>query len=181
LPGDTGTLSEEIATLGAEYYMNHEENGTSDLGQGLDSDLEPPGLRALVSSAAGVMGMAVTVLDLPAHKIQLQSIREPRLSDEIERIFGAVATSAYRQLVEVLREKRGWEDVLAQFELNEPMVALMRRGYRLCRHRFPDQALARQRFQAASIRLHELAGTVEEGALLVARREGYDLSFQFEP
>jgi hypothetical protein len=172
MPGDTGKLAEEMATFGAEYYVNYEHSA------------ERRAIPLLELGAVAVVTEAATTSRLPDKACVLTSPLRRPLDANAEEVFSAVAQAAFFQLEAALEARR--EDELASGKASvipeirgKAFVAaamnLMRFGYRQARRRFPDQQRVRTAMSNLELVLRSL-GTdmVPAGHNITLTLTGYD-------
>ena len=155
LPGDTGTFAEEIATMGAEYYVNHEGSTLT--------EIDPPGQNALIGVAASIVGLVFDLSRDAKRTFELPNLCTERLSADIESVFAIAARSAFDQMRDMANDEPGWETVLETYERLEPFVEWMRRGYRDAQHRYPDQMKVRQSMERLYREVRALEAETDEG------------------
>lgn len=173
-PGDKGTLAEELATLGAEYYFEHEDPDYRPLEV---EELPPPGFNSLTRSAAGVLGLALENENLTEKDFLLGHSGTTALDNAIaEAIFRAAAESAREEVAYLCGDSASpeWAEVLQEYNQLENVASWIRLGYLNAKARFSDQARARQAFHSACDALRAIRAHASEGSLLVASRTGYD-------
>lgn len=163
LPQDSGTVAEELATLGAEYYVCHEP-----LDSGKDDSLS--GLQALQQSAAGIVGSAFESDRNGAVDFCLWHAATARVSDAAWGIFTAVAMSAVVQLAEMLEgnDDPEWMAALHSFSMDGVVASWLISGYAAAQIRFPDQRHVRKSWQEALHQLQELESSTQDGTRLTA-------------
>jgi hypothetical protein len=186
LPGDTGTFAEEVATFGAEYYINFEKSQLQ--------ELAPPGLNALRRGAIAVVANIAEYAKDPAKVFQMPTTRRRRLSTEAEAVFREVAEVAYGEALAALPTKESLEDgdfdTVAhgkdEPELDErtfvnSFVSLMRQGYRQAQRRFPDQLRVRSSMASFELVMRHLSKRqVPVGHEITLTLEGYDCTVEYD-
>lgn len=173
-PGDQGSLAEELATLGAEYYINHECDIVVTAQD--PAVLPPPGLNALSRSAAGVVGIALESDTLGAEDLVLSPAEPTTIANPIaERVFQSAAESAIAEMEYIAPDPDfpEWAAVRKAFSL-EVVAGWIRAGYRQAQQRFPDQSRVRHAFDAAFKQVKQLSATTEIEAIMTVSLTGYD-------
>jgi hypothetical protein len=172
MPGDTGTLAEEMATFGAEYYVNYEHSG------------ERRAIPLLELGAVAVATEAATTARQPDRACVLTSPLRRPLDTNAEEAFSCVAQAAFFQLEAALEVRR--EDELARGMVSAipeirgktfvaSAVNLMRFGYRQARRRFPDQQRVRTAMSNLELVLRSLGrDMVPAGHDITLTLTGYD-------
>lgn len=180
-PNDKGSLAEELASLGAEYYVCHEDRAVSFIPEEGEPELPPPGLNALARSAAGIIGISMESEHLGAEDFALEPSGIAPLDDKVaEYVFRAAAESAAAELNHLAADNDlpEWAPVREAFEQPEVVASWIRLGYVNAQRRFPEQLRVRQAFEAASKAVWEIGFKTGHGAVLTARRQGYDTTLQ---
>lgn len=176
LPGDS-TLADELATVGAEYYVCYEDTGTSD-----GSELPPPGKNALEGAAAGIVGMCFDS-DTTHLSFRLAKARgKLEVPETAAAIFNDSEVSAVAQLREMLEgnDDKPWLRSLERFSRPGVASSWVARGYLNARKRFPDQLRVRENWHEAQRRINALAPSAPLGSVLRATRTGYELHLQLQ-
>lgn len=174
-PGDQGSLAEELATLGAEYYINHEL--TTDLTDQDLVDLPPPGLNPVSRSAAGIVGIALECDTISVEDLVLSLASPTPVANSIaERVFQAAAESALAELDYIAPDPDfpEWAAVRNAFSL-EVVASWIRAGYWQAQKRFPDQARVRNAFEEGLKLIKQLSTTVEIGTVMTFNLSGYNV------
>lgn len=186
LPGDTGTFVEEVATFGAEYYINFEHSEFQ--------KISPPGLNALSRGAIAVVANVAEHAKDPAKVFRMPRTRRQRLSGEAESVFRSVAEVAYGEALAALSARASFDDdelaadgtPFPDVELDEltfihAFVNLMRHGYRQARRRFPDQLRVRAAMASFELVMRHLSRRqVPVGHEITLTLQGYDCRVDYE-
>lgn len=180
---DTGSLAEELATLGAEYYICHQP-----LFQQLPLLVEPnpclpvPGFNAMTCAAAGIVGLKAEDDCEDLDEFLMQTVPAPAMP-EFEHLFEEVERSAVLQLAEMMEGREKEPDVqraLAAFSQKGVIASWVRRGYLQAKTRFPDHPRIQNAWAAAEAQLLSMASSIQPGGVLLAVRNGYDATFSEE-
>jgi hypothetical protein len=186
LPGDTGTFAEEVATFGAEYYINFENSHLQ--------ETAPPGLNALRRGAIAVVANVAEYAKDPAKVFRMPATRQRRLAPEAEAVFREVAEVAYGEALAALSAKETPEEsdfeasahAEDDVELDERVfvnsfVNLMRHGYRQAHRRFPDQLRVRSAMASFELVMRHLSKRqVPVGHEITLTLKGYDCRVEYE-
>jgi len=179
-PDDRGELCEELATLGAEYYVCEEPLDPPGHRLSDEDSLPPPGMNCLTRSAAGIVGMLWEAGTADPQQFVFEFADcAPLPTTDAERIFEAVERSAICQLEEMLdgiSDDEDWAGALREFSRPGLIASWIRKGYRSAAARFPDQARVREGWNAARQQISQLDPPL--GAIVIARLRGYDASFE---
>lgn len=173
-PDDKGSLAEELASLGAEYYISHEEGGASEIEPG--EVLPPPGHNALTRNAAGIIGLTIESgrnwLEELALKPSGVDLTE---RTRAESVFRAAAESAIAEMHYLCPDITSpeWSTVKAGFSDPEGIASWIRLGYLNAKRRFPDQQRVRVAFDATCDTVRDMSTTATLGSVLTACRDGY--------
>ena len=183
LPTDTGTLAEELATLGAEYYIVFEGTGLSPEFCGSGEEVTAPGLNALVSSAAGIVGSAKEDCTHGPDSFRLARLETPPVSEELNPIFMSAEKSAAGQLAELIEGDSDleWNAALAAFREEGLISSWLRSGYLNAKARFPDRERIQDAWKAAEAVLRNHEKGMAENETLVISLHDYDAIFRTEP
>ncbi|VTU41958.1 MULTISPECIES: hypothetical protein [unclassified Variovorax] len=180
LPHDRGSLAEELATLGAEYYVNYEGSGLLGAYDTAAAGLPTPGLNALTRSAAGVVGMAYEAGEGP-EVFDLRPTTAPVACELAESVFVATERSAVAELEHLLwgmGNEPEWQAAKKAFCTPGLVASWVRQGYQGAKARYPDQARARAGWNEAVELLFTVGSKAQPDAVLVASRRGYSASFE---
>lgn len=172
-PGDTGSVAEELATIGSELYISHEDDTMASLPPDawVEGTSFAAALIALSNSSNAIVGMPFDEGIAHPKLYQLPVFPESQpLPDSLEHVLDRCARSAVDGLGEIVMTDEGWVATRASFTVPK-VVALMRHGYHQARARFPDRAAVQAAFTAAKA---TLAGLDEkpDGTIITVRRTG---------
>ena len=179
LPEDAGTFREEVATLGAEYYINFERCRRLGRLPGLN-ELQHAASYVVTNTAQGAVDVE-SALSLPA------SLTKP-LDPIAERIFAEVALTAYSEIPvltdlpdEIFEPEEDGTNPY-QVAFCNAFVGTMRQGYRQAKTRFPDRSRVRAAFKSLERDLFRLNASVAPiGTTLTLVRRGYDYQLEVTP
>lgn len=183
LPEDTGTLAEELASLGAEYYILHEGTGLSPEFCRTSEEVAPPGLNALITGACGIVGMAKEDCTHGPSQFNLAPIETASVPDESNAIFMAAETSAVSQLAEMLEGDPDpeWKAAYASFSKQGLISSWVRSGFLNAKTRFPDRERIQAAWKKAEEGIRDQAGKMAEYETLSISVPEYDAIFKIEP
>lgn len=174
-PADTGSLAEELASLGAEYYICHEGSGISEIESG--GVLPPPGHNALTRNAAGIIGLAIESGNVGFDELALKP-SGAALTDctRAESVFRAAAESAIAEMHYLCPDINSpeWYAVKTAFSQPEVVASWIRLGYSTTKSRFPDQQRVRRAFETTCEAVRNMSSSSPLGSVLMASRAGYD-------
>lgn len=181
LPGDVGSLCEELATLGAEYYVCHEPLAPSPWPGDADA-LPPPGLNSLVRSAAGIVGMAFESEHSGAEEFVIRQTSGPRVPGTTWNIFTCAGTSAAGQLRELVEgtDDPEWLRALESFEAPNVAASWIAAGYSNAQARFSSQADVRAKWEQAVTQLRDLEKSTPHGAILTTTLRESGMCFEVD-
>lgn len=172
-PGDTGSLAEELATIGAELYICHEDDGMAALPQ--DAWVEGTSLHraliALSSNTVGIVGMPFDEGIADPALYDLATCQESAtLSPALEYLLDCCARDAVSGLAEIVGRDEDWASARAAFTVDR-VRALMRLGYHHAQMRFPDRVAVHDAFLTAKKTIANY-GSAPEGTEITVHRSG---------
>ena len=180
LPASQGSLADELARLGAEYYLHHEGAGRLQLLDKKAAALPPSGLNVLARSAAEVVGRVFALRQPEPGELMLGHSGALADCPTAERVFAAAERSATAGLERLVWGAEGDAELMAAknaFCAPGVVASWLRHGWQAARLRYPDQARARAAWTQAQELLHELGKAARPDTVLVARRDGYAATF----
>ena len=167
LPDDTGTFAEELATIGAEWYVDRKPLN------GFFGDCPPRELKALEGNVVDTVLNAIDSKEeapfcLPSHNGE-------RLSEEEMAFFSGLAQTALAVL-----EKSDAPKILNRPDFALRLVGQLLRGYAAAKARFPDQAAARIGSRELRENLADLGHSeVPVGHEVTLTLDGYDCGISY--
>lgn len=180
-PGDIGTVAQEFATMGAEFYVCHEQLG----GPAPQAELElpPPGWNALSRSAAGIVGVA---FDSGMAADGLTLSRAPttsRLPVHVEAILSHAANSAVDEFREILygNTEPVWVAAYAAMATPGLLLGWMAKGYWDAKTRFPDQGRVQSAWADALCKVQSQRERATPNSILTVRLSAYEAEISVEP
>lgn len=172
-PGEKGLLWEELATLGAEYYVNLEPLDGERLGD------KPAGMNALMRNAEGIVAQALNEAEtLDANTLVLPAMTQRRITGEAKWVFRAAATASREALKERIEGLSGVGDaqrVIEAFDRPGAIEDVIAWGYRQAVKRYGCQSAVRKGFDDALRRMKLLEG-VNEGTVVHMMLAGCEAS-----
>ena len=180
---DTGSLAEELATLGAEFYICHQPVFQQlPLVDELNPCLPPPGFNAITCAAAGIVGMKAEDDFEDFDEFLMQAVPTQAVPEH-EHLFAEAERSAVLQFVEMMegREKEpAVQQAMTAFSQKGVIASWVRWGYLQAKIRFPDHERIANAWKQAEAQLLSMARRIPPGGVLVAVRDGYDATFSEE-
>lgn len=168
---DTGTLEEELASLGAEYYICFEEPNslpTYEL-------TAPPGLNAMQRSAASIVGITWDAGAAP-RKFRIEPCpHEPKYPLENPLFIEGELSAAYELTYlagEPSNSRDPWYRAVKSFTAPGTVASWINKGYFDARYRFPNQIRVREAFNELITQLNNLHCSLEDSALIQVNLEG---------
>lgn len=166
---DCGTLGQELASLGAEYFICYQGKALLPEFGGPADSVCTPGEVALVNSAAGIVGMVFeNCCDMPAgfhlSRPALASSAQSLIAPEALAVFAKAAESAASMM----------EELSPAIAPGTPGVVLdwVMSGYLWAQETYPDQAAAHAGFESMISELHQVRAIAKPGDILQVKREG---------
>ena len=167
--GDSGALGQELASLGAEYFICYQGKALRHEFGGPSNSVCTPGEVALVNSAAGIVGtvfenscdmLAEFHLGRPALPPSAQSLIPPQALE----VFVKAAVSATSMMQELsLPIAPGTQGVILNWVMS---------GYLWAQETYPDQAAAHAGFESLISDLRQVRYKATPGDILQVKREG---------
>lgn len=164
---DDGSLEHELATVGAEYYVN----GEGESGEG----------PSVTLAAAGLIGVAYAEEGRGPEFFKLKAAPQSRVDDGVRAVLRTGFESAVAELFDLTGScscEAAWKRVRADFSRSKAALGWMVHGYAAARERFPDQEAARLGWDKGLERLNRMTNDARWGSVLVARRVGYSVKFR---
>lgn len=169
--GDTGSLVDELASLGAEHYISFENSQPFPGGE----HSTPPGLSSIQRSAASIVGMAWEALASP-RKFKLEACRHEPGYPCLNHFFIEAEKSAVYELRFLSGEPESsrdpWFSALKKFATPGVIASWVNKGYHDARTRFPDQLAVRACFNQLLDQLDNLHRTMDEDLKIQVSLEG---------
>lgn len=179
-PGDVGRTEEELATLGAEYYVNHELLAK---GAVSEDEIERSELAALATLSRGLEGFLAASTEDENCPVEFFELGPAPALGAIPagalRIFEQLATEAATHLCRFVIDDENWAKARASFEDRERVLGWIASGYSRTRERFPDQVKIRQVWDKGLSQLREFRENGEALALSASVTD-YEVSLQAE-
>lgn len=166
LPTDKGTFAQEVAALGAEWYINI---------QPISGPFKEIRAEALASFTRNVSDTVLNALDYKERDPFTLPVREasPVSAEEMAH-FQSVACAAHQELLASPDPRTLVEDFQARFVQN------LLWGIDQARSRFPDQQAVRRGAQTLTFGLADLAlSDVPVGHDITITLQGYDCTTEF--
>lgn len=138
-PTDTGTVGQELATLGAELYLEYDvEDGSDNPKLDIDRDLA---LETLSGGAHGFIGADIHEHGKgPEHYvIEAAPAVEKMPPPEVLHILQKAAASVHEALSEHVLDDENWGQALASIKRTEVVLSWLVFGYVRAGERFPDK------------------------------------------
>lgn len=166
-PDDTGSYSDEVATFGAETWLDEPFKDPDDLQRSLTNSWLSVCLMTLEQGTRGAEGLRVKT------RIDPTALGHPQAG-----MWRGCMKMALREAQEVLGEYGDPETwaALSSDEHCDRLLSLVAGGYRQAAERWPDRAQAREWFT----QLAELSGPGEPGAQLHVTWDGRRMDMRRE-
>jgi len=173
-PGDLGSVQEELASIGAEFYVNYERSDMSGPQADDASFRYATARKALSASAGSIVGMQFEEgVAEPENFVLTTTDDRTRLAPDLGQLFTACALSAVDCLAEHVLDDEGWAQSRAHFNVGN-IAKTMHGGYLAARRRFPDREAAHQAFASAVSQLSAYSDA-PPGTQLTVERMGLSL------
>lgn len=170
-------MMEELATIGAEFYVNFERPGMLEtpFDQHHEGSAFAHALTTLSCNASAIVGMPFEEgIAVPEGFILPQDDGETRLSPTLEHLLARCARSAVESLDEHVLDDDAWAHAKTRFN-RAAVAAVMRMGYLRARNRFPDREAVMHAFDAAMAQITARAGA-PAGTEMTVSRQGLTIS-----
>lgn len=173
MPGDTGTVGQELATLGAELYIEFEADTPLPDGRLLKDSRDA--LVAVCEGAHGFIGADIHELEKgPEHFMLEAAPAVEGVPFEVLDIFHKGAEGVHKALLEHTHNDENWQEALACLAQQEVVVSWMAYGYVRAKERFPDKARLKAGMAQSNETLRSLLRK-HRGATIRLRFQDYQL------
>ena len=168
LPGDTGTFAEEVATLGAEWYIERQPLGTR-LPKSGEKHLKTMERNTRDTVQNAVESREAHPYAMPRRHVQALSAEETAYFDHLARV-------AFEELAQA-----GVSNHYVQADFHLRFLENLLWGYEQAKTRFPDQAAVREGSAALSATLAYMdKSEVPFGHEVTLTLEGYTCTVTYE-